>query len=653
LKLRAGGRFRLLFTGLAAAAALALPLAALSAPAAQASISSADWSPVTLPDPIAPGEPSALSCVPGSSFCLVVAPIEDMGQTVVVTTDAGASWQEYDTLPTSIAVATAVSCATTSQCWVAGYNGTGGPALAESTDGGQTWMDVTPAGWPSGWRISALDCVAASTCWLAGDNFGAPEGVTPVVAATTDGTDWTTFTNLPVIQQYDPNGTYQLNTISCTSALDCVAGGGLNEADGLAEIISTTDGGATWTQSTDPVLTGLQQIFQLSCLPQADGLPSCYAAADALAAAGPVIISSADGGATWSGMETYDDTGWMSSVNCPAAGDCWAGGAGTTVGLVGTDSGGNSWSTVTSDTSDQEGTVDCPSLGFCLAATDNALWVSTDFGGLAPDALTAAKVSRRLPQVSGASVSAREGQSATVTGQYRRSAAKTAVATITTPAGKKTTVDAAIGLNGYYTVSLGSVAAGATSVTVDVDGSRNQAVTVHGYPAAAPAVRSLSALAGPAGGGTTITLKGSGFTGATEVLFGTRAGTHLKVVSGSELTVRTPAGSGARYVTVVTRNGGPSALTGHAVFNFLPQPSVTKVTPASGPAQGGRTVTLSGTGLAFVTAVRFGSKAATHLQVLSEREIRVTTPPGSGRVAVRVATAGGQSAVGADDYYTY
>jgi hypothetical protein len=97
-----------------------------------------------------------------------------------------------------------------------------------------------------------------------------------------------------------------------------------------------------------PTGPGLQQIFSLSCLNGSNGLPTCYAAADALSGAGPVVISSTDGGATWGGMETYDDTGWMYSISCPDASRCWATGAGTTVGLVGTTDGGNSWSQVTS-----------------------------------------------------------------------------------------------------------------------------------------------------------------------------------------------------------------------------------------------------------------------------------------------------------------
>ena len=247
-------------------------------------------------------------------------------------------------------------------------------------DGGQTWTTVrAPGGWPDTWQLQSIDCLSATTCWLAGDDTS--NGVTPVLLETTDGgADWTTFTNLPGFTRYDPNGTYQLNAISCTSALECVAGGGLNLGDGLAQIITTTDGGATWTRSTDPMLTGLQMVFALSCLNGAGGLPRCFAAADANAGAGPVVINSADGGATWDGTETYDDTGWMYSIACPDTAHCWATGAGTTVGLAGTADGGSTWTVATSSTSNEEGSVACASVAFCVSTTDDALWQTTSAG---------------------------------------------------------------------------------------------------------------------------------------------------------------------------------------------------------------------------------------------------------------------------------
>ncbi len=681
------GARALVSAAIAATVALALPLASTPARAASlspfgspAGLTGGDWTAASLPagNYFAAGRPAPVSCVPGTRFCLAIAdndsvagPNGTIGQSALVTTDGGTSWTAYATLPAAdFSEVLGASCVTTSTCWIAGAGPNDQPEVADTTDGGQTWTLQTPAAWADAaysWWPNSIDCVTATTCWVAGGTANSTQN--PVVAETTDGADWTTFTNLPAISQYDPNGTYLLNAISCISALDCVAGGGLDEADGRAQVIFTTDGGATWTLSTDPTLTGVQQIFSLSCLPGGSGLPDCTAAADAVEAGGPVVITSADGGATWSGMETYDDTGWMSSVSCPDSAHCWAAGAGTTVGLVGTADGGSTWSDVVSDTSNEYGTVSCASVAFCAATVDNALWVTTNDGGLDAQAAVGARpagarlegqaaarrpVSTALPHVSGGVVSGRTDRTVTVTGQYRRaSGAKTITVTIRPPSRRVTTVRTTIGLNDFYSVSVKDVARGTTKVTAAIGRTIIQTVAVHGYTGPAPAVRSLSAHAGPLHAGTLLTIRGSGFRGVSGVYFGTARAGDLRVLSSSELTVRAPAGSRSRFVTVVTRDGGPSGLTGRAVFNYLPLPAVRGLLPGSGPASGGNTVTITGTGFGYVTGVYFGRAAAAHVKVVSAREIRVTAPPGTGTVQVTVVTAGGRTPGGAASTYGY
>src|SRR5208282_6757316 len=97
-------------------------------------------------------------------------------------------------------------------------------------------------------------------------------------------------------------------------------------------------------------------------------------------------LMSSDGGATWSGMQTFDVTGWLNSISCADARHCWAAGSGTSVALVGTTNGGTSWSTVTSDTTNEDGSVSCATANFCVATTDGALWVTSTDGGLGPAA---------------------------------------------------------------------------------------------------------------------------------------------------------------------------------------------------------------------------------------------------------------------------
>ena len=54
--------------------------------------------------------------------------------------------------------------------------------------------------------------------------------------------------------------------------------------------------------------------------------------------------------------------------------------------------------------------------------------------------------------------------------------------------------------------------------------------------------------------------------------------------------------------------------------------TIDTVTPATGPAAGGTVVTITGTNLAGVEGVTFGGTAGTALVVVSETQLRVTTP---------------------------
>jgi hypothetical protein len=243
-----------------------------------------------------------------------------------------------------------------------------------------------------------------------------------------------------------------------------------------------------------------------------------------------------------------------------------------------------------------------------------------------------------------------------VTGQYREPRTTTTVSvTVTPPTGPARKTTTSIGLNDYFSLTLPPVASGPTKVSFAVGKAKAGTVTVHGYPAAAPSIAALSAHAGPATGGRKLAIAGAHFSGAAGVMFGPpssrHAGTSLKIVSATTLTVVTPADAGAGYVTVTTARGGPSGLTGRAVYNFLNRPAVTALSPGSGPA--GTTVTITGTGFGYVKAVHFGSALATQLHVVSGRTVTVVAPPGTGTVNVTVTTAGGTSAVSSAGQYAY
>src|ERR1700743_551479 len=98
-------------------------------------------------------------------------------------------------------------------------------------------------------------------------------------------------------------------------------------------------------------------------------------------------------------------------------------------------------------------------------------------------------------------------------------------------------------------------------------GSLNQSVNAANPPApAAPAVASISPSSGPVAGGTSVTLTGTGLTGATGVTVGGVAATGLQVASDTSLTFTTPASAAAPAAVVVTT---PAGVSGSATtFTF-------------------------------------------------------------------------------------
>jgi hypothetical protein len=75
----------------------------------------------------------------------------------------------------------------------------------------------------------------------------------------------------------------------------------------------------------------------------------------------------------------------------------------------------------------------------------------------------------------------------------------------------------------------------------------------------AAVVSSISPTSGPTTGGTTVTITGFGFTGATKVLFGTVAATSFSVVSDTKITAVSPAQAAAWHKIYVTTPSGTSS----------------------------------------------------------------------------------------------
>lgn len=189
---------------------------------------------------------------------------------------------------------------------------------------------------------------------------------------------------------------------------------------------------------------------------------------------------------------------------------------------------------------------------------------------------------------------------------------------------------------------------GTVNVTVTgSSGTSTQTVPFTYVNAPAPIITALTPNTGPETGGTIVTITGSGFTGATQVRFGTLA-SSFTVNSSGQVTATAPAGSAPVLVTVTT----PAGTSNPAPFGYsaATTPFVTGIAPSQGPLAGGNTVTITGFRFTGATQVRFGALASS-FTVISDGQVNAVAPGGSGTVPITVITPGGPSA--GDVHYSY
>jgi photosystem II stability/assembly factor-like uncharacterized protein len=202
----------------------------------------------------------SVSCVRGSTTCYAVG----RNGTIVTTSDLG-NWSTMASNATGML--NSVSCSSTTSCVATGQNGT------VDVLSGTTWTATT--GNAGGAYLAGVTCLNATTCTTVGRN-----GVT---LATTNGTSWTqqagggTTASLNAVSCQagacyavgsvpaggsgatllrGAGGTWTaqvshaplaLNSITCLDALQCFAGGS------TGTVVTTTDGGVTWTQQGNPL----------------------------------------------------------------------------------------------------------------------------------------------------------------------------------------------------------------------------------------------------------------------------------------------------------------------------------------------------------------------------------------------------------------
>lgn len=172
-----------------------------------------------------------------------------------------------------------------------------------------------------------------------------------------------------------PPGSSGVGAISCVPAAGsyhCVAVGA-NTDSTAAAVMTTDDGGASWTSATS-IPAGIAQLSGVSCVTPT----SCWAVGNGSGSASPppaAILATSDGGKTWTAQAPPAGETGLQRVACTDTSHCWAVSFYDYQHVVATTDGGATWTTqdLPADTSlawDPEGVAfPTPGTGYVVAGS--------------------------------------------------------------------------------------------------------------------------------------------------------------------------------------------------------------------------------------------------------------------------------------------
>jgi RHS repeat-associated protein len=161
---------------------------------------------------------------------------------------------------------------------------------------------------------------------------------------------------------------------------------------------------------------------------------------------------------------------------------------------------------------------------------------------------------------------------------------------------------------------------------------------------------SVTPNAGPLAAGTVVNLAGTGFAAGASVTIGGVAATACMVVSPASITCTAPAGTAGAKNVVLTQPSGSVTLTGGYTYQAVP--TLTSITPNTGPLTAGTAVSLVGSNFAAGASVTIDGTAATACTVVSATSITCTAPAGTAGAKNVVLTQPGGT-VTLTNGYTY
>ena len=214
-----------------------------------------------------------------------------------------------------------------------------------------------------------------------------------------------------------------------------------------------------------------------------------------------------------------------------------------------------------------------------------------------------------------------------------------------------------------FTTPLSGTLSAGVYVTHCTGGTPPAGFTVSAYTdgelvvyAATPTVTSIAPTSGLVAGGTSVTVTGTGFvSGDTDVWIGGVPCTSVTVSSPTSLTCLTGARAAGTVDVFVQTYASLDSTGGTGLYTYstTAAPTVSAISPTSGPAAGGTSVTVTGTGFAAGATVTVGGVACGSVVVNSATELTCVTGAHAAGVVDVVVTVSSQASTGGTGLFTY
>jgi photosystem II stability/assembly factor-like uncharacterized protein len=277
---------------------------------------------------------SSITC-PTTDTCMLLGGVSDAApntQTMFTTTNGGQSWTMLP-LPGGLGHAALIlSCATALECDSLqnepGPAGIGGVRYVSNvtTDGGHTWSS---SAMPGTFRGYALACNTQDFCIAGGEEPTSYRITDPTTQGDPAAVFYSSNGGVTWSKASVPAGGNLITSLSCADPSHCMAVDNKNVGRTSGVLISD-NGGQTWSASPSSNLTQLD-LDSISCPSASD----CWVSGSTVSTGGGestpeqgVILSTHDGGETWTSEQVPTDRGGLlgaiGPISCSVVSDCLA-----------------------------------------------------------------------------------------------------------------------------------------------------------------------------------------------------------------------------------------------------------------------------------------------------------------------------------------